>query len=77
MTNIPNKNQAIDIIAILDNYFSGLEVSFDIERKIINYPCDHSILRVEGDNIVVKDFIMVVNNSGFECDVLEDEICRK
>lgn len=76
-TNIPDKNQAVDIIATLENNFSGLKISFDIEHKVINYPCDHSILRVKGDFIEIDNFISTVNTLGFECDILEDKLCRK
>tara|TARA_R110002049_G_scaffold3514_2_gene26322 strand:+ start:2437 stop:2697 length:261 start_codon:yes stop_codon:yes gene_type:complete len=77
MTNIPDQDQAKACIAILENSFSGLKISFDIELTIINYPCDHSILRVEGNTIPVENFATEVNTLGFECDILEDKICRK
>ncbi|MCX2678372.1 hypothetical protein OOZ15_00315 [Galbibacter sp. EGI 63066] len=70
MTNIPNKNQAVDIITTLENNFPTLKISFDIERTIINYPYDHSILRVEGNTIEVEDFMSAINKLGFECDIL-------
>ncbi len=76
-TNIPNKHQADEIISVLENKFLGLKISFDKERTIINYPCDHSILRVEGNTVLAETFTKEVNTLGFECDILEDRLCRK
>jgi len=77
MTNIPDEDQAIACISTLYNSFSGLKISFDIEYKVINYPCNHSILRVEGYNIEVDHFIAAVKTQGFRCDLLEDKLCKK
>nr|MUH41556.1 hypothetical protein [Zobellia laminariae] len=76
-TNIPNENCAMDIIARLQNNFSELKISFDIEHKVINYPCNYSILRIEGNINNVNDFILIVKKWGFECTILEDRICKK
>lgn len=75
-TNIPNTDQAISVLKTLENDFPKLKISFDIERTIINYPCDHSILRVEGYIIETERFIKAVNTLGFACDVLENKICN-
>jgi len=74
-TNIPNKGLAISVLKALENDFPELKINFDIERTIINYPCDHSILRAEGDIIETERFMKAVNTLGFACDVLEDKIC--
>jgi len=74
-TNIPNTDQAISVLKALENDFLELKINFDIERTIINYPCDHSILRVEGNIIETEPFMKAVNSLGFACDVLEDKIC--
>lgn len=37
-TNIPNKSQTEDIITTLENNYSALRITFDMERKIIPYP---------------------------------------
>ncbi|WP_308992494.1 hypothetical protein QLS71_000125 [Mariniflexile litorale] len=76
-TNIPNQNKGISVLKKLKKNFPKLNISFDIERTIINYPCDHSILRAEGNTILVENFIKEVNTLGFECDILEDKVCRK
>lgn len=77
ITNIPDEDQAMDIMAILEKSFSGLNINFDMECKVINYPCGHSILRVEGNNIPIGPLMAAVNSHGFGCDILEDKPCRK
>ncbi len=76
-TNIPSISKAVNIITSLKNSHSDLKINFDIDRKIIHYPCDHSILRVEGESIPVEEFRSAVHNLGYKCDILEDKLCRK
>ena len=74
-TNIPDTTQAACVIKMLENKFSGLKISFDIERPITHYPCDHSILRLEGETIEIAKVILAVQAQGFRCDILEDKLC--
>ena len=76
-TNIPSVSKAVDIITSLKDSFSDLKISFDKDREIIHYPCDHSILRVEGESIAVEVFKSVVHKLGYKCDILEDKLCSK
>jgi hypothetical protein len=73
-TNIPNKNLGKRIIKSLKTSFSELQIVFDKEAPIVNYPCDHSILRIEGATIDVKDIISLVNKNGYKCHILEYKI---
>ncbi|EIJ37542.1 hypothetical protein JoomaDRAFT_0491 [Galbibacter orientalis DSM 19592] len=50
ITNTPNQMSGNQMIKCLKISFSDLKIDFDIETPIANYPCDHSILRVEGAN---------------------------
>lgn len=74
-TNIPNKYEASDIMSVTRYNYPDLLLSFDIENAVSNYPCDHSILRVEGEKIRSQNIIAIVNQAGFECDILEDKVC--
>ena len=76
-TNIPNKKQAEKIVKNLNDHLPGLMLNYDIENPIINYPCDHSILRVEGEKFDSDNVITLVTELGFSCHVLEDKICNK
>ncbi|GGX26764.1 hypothetical protein GCM10007384_29920 [Aquimarina muelleri] len=75
-TSIPNKTLGNRIKKSLKASFSDLKIDFDIEAPIVNYPCDHSILRVEGDTINVQNLISHINKNGYECHILEDKICN-
>ncbi|WP_051907878.1 hypothetical protein [Flavimarina sp. Hel_I_48] len=57
--------------------FSELQIDFDIETRIANYPCDHSILRVEGATIYAQDIISHLNKKGYLCHILEDKYAPK
>lgn len=74
-TNIPNKYEAGNIMHTIKRNYPDLDLSFDIENAVSNYPCDHSILRVEGEQISSGKIITMVNKAGFSCDVLEDKVC--
>lgn len=75
-TNIPNQMLGNEMIKCLKESFSNLNIDFDIEAPIINYPCDHSILRVEGATIEVHNIISHINKNGYKCHILEDKICN-
>lgn len=75
-TNIPNQVLAKQMIKELKTYFLDLQIHFDIEAPIVNYPCDHSILRVEGATINVQHIIFRINKNGYECHILEDKTCH-
>ena len=74
-TNIPNQMSGNQMIKCLKISFSDLKIDFDIETPIANYPCDHSILRVEGATIDAQIIISHLNKNGYLCHILEDKIC--
>jgi hypothetical protein len=75
-TNIPNQTLAKQMIKELKTSFPDLKIDFDIEAPIVNYPCDHSILRVEGAIINVRNIISHISKKGYKCHILEDKICH-
>ena len=75
-TNIPNQMSGNQIIKSLKMSFSALQIDFDIDTPIANYPCDHSILRVEGARIDAQGIISHLNKKGYLCHILEDKICN-
>ncbi len=75
-TNIPNQIQGNKVVKSLKLYFSELQIDFDIEAPIVNYPRDHSILRVEGNTIDAEHIISIINKKGYKCHILEDKICH-
>lgn len=75
-TNVQSKRQAEPILKLLGNRFSGLEVNFDLADSDSQIPFCHNILRVEGAIINAGKIIEIVNQSGFQCNILEDKICK-
>lgn len=73
-TDIPNITLGKRIVKSLKKHNSHLEIDFDIERAIAHYPMNHSILRVEGQKFDAHHIISFVNDNGFKCHILEDEI---
>ena len=76
-TSIPDQILGNQIIKSLKMPFSELQIDFDIETPIANYPCDHSILRVEGATIDAQGIIFHLNKKGYLCHILEDRIGDK
>ena len=75
-TDIPNDKIANCILSNLKIRFPNLRFSYDIEKPIINYPCTHSILRVEGEIFNTEKVMLYIHKLGFRCDVLEDKLCK-
>ena len=63
-TNVQKASQANKLIALLRQYFPDSKINFDLKD------CD-KILRVEGVNFMVEKIMMLVNEKGFVCKVLE------
>ncbi|HAS45225.1 MAG TPA: hypothetical protein DCS93_32375 [Microscillaceae bacterium] len=75
-TNIATYNQAGAVLKTLNQAFPGLQANIEIERPILNYPCDHSILRIEGAAVQIEKIISIVGESGYKCHLFEDRICK-
>ena len=63
-TNVEEIAHAKRIIDLLLVRFPGNKINFDL------HDCD-KILRVEGKNFCSETIMMLVNENGFICDVLE------
>ena len=63
-TNVQKVSQANKLIVLLRQYFPDSKINFDLKD------CD-KILRIEGVNFMVEKVMMLVNERGFVCKVLE------
>lgn len=63
-TNVPDPQQAGQLVDLLYRYFPGCRINFDLED------CDR-ILRMEGESLATEKVKMLVNEQGFICEVLE------
>ena len=76
-TNIPNQHLAKSVMESLEKTFPQTRITFDAaEGFIMSYPCNHSILRVEGESISTETICSMVNKLGFVFDILEDKVCK-
>ncbi|TYQ00168.1 hypothetical protein C7447_101778 [Tenacibaculum adriaticum] len=75
-TNIQDHIQVNCILKILENSFPVLKFNFDLEDFKLPYPCNHSILRVEGKLIHTESIITILDQLGYQCDILEDKVCN-
>lgn len=73
-TDIPNITLGKRMVKRLKHRNSHLEIDFDIERSIVDYPKDHSILRVEGELFDTYHIISIVKENGYKCHILKDEL---
>jgi hypothetical protein len=62
-TNVASQTQANSILISLLKKFPSHKINFDLDD------CD-KILRVHGKNISVKKVIELVNENGYECEIL-------
>jgi hypothetical protein len=76
-TNIQSKCQSEALSETLRDKFPHLRINFDLVQTRLPYPCGHSVLRVEGNEIDAESIRSVVHQSGFLCDILEDKVCIK
>lgn len=76
ITSVRNQIQAEHIVKNLTKSFPELKINFDLNDSELPFPCGHSILRVEGAAINSGNIIVKVKESGFNCAVLEDKICK-
>jgi len=62
-TDVREANQATHIVHKLRQHIPNSYINFDLED------CDN-VLRVEAENIPVQSVIKLLNNSGYQCEVL-------
>ena len=63
-TNVQKKSQSKMLLCILSKAFPSFKINFDLSD------CDR-VLRVEGDNLEALRIVMLINEYGFRCEVLD------
>ncbi|MEC5145562.1 hypothetical protein [Chitinophaga sp. 212800010-3] len=64
-TNVQRSSAAKEIISVLLRNFPGSKINFDLDD------CD-KVLRVEGEDFQPGKIMMIVNENGFQCQVMEE-----
>ena len=63
-TNVQKKAQSKMLLCILSKAYPSFKINFDLSD------CD-KVLRVEGDNMEALRIMVLVNEYGFKCEVLD------
>jgi hypothetical protein len=64
VTNVKRVATAKEIVALLLENFPDSKINFDLEDR-------DKVLRVEGENFQPGKVMMLVNETGFHCQVME------
>ena len=63
-TNVQKKAQSKMLLRILSEAFPSFKINFDLSDR-------DKVLRVEGDNMELLKIMILVNEYGFKCEVLD------
>ena len=63
-TNVQKKTQGKILLSILSEAFPSFKINFDLSD------CD-KVLRVKGDNIEALRIMILINEYGFKCEILD------
>jgi hypothetical protein len=63
-TNVQEDRQAKSLVDLLLHHFPGNRINFDLDD------CD-KILRVEGHNFITEKVMVLIEEHGFACEILE------
>ena len=64
-TNVLQQDQAMKLVSILQEYYPGSRINFDLED------CD-KILRIQHQELNTAEIAPLLNQFGFACEPLED-----
>ncbi len=76
ITNVQNEVQTKNILDFFKIVNPELKITLDLNETENSYPCGHTIIRVEGDKINAKSIVNMAKRLGYNCDILEDKICK-
>lgn len=76
ITDIKKQTQAKRIVKTLEHTFYDLNINYDMDETGLPFPLGHTVLRIEGENIDVKRFILMVKELGFRCQIMEDNVIQ-
>lgn len=74
--DIKNLIQVEQLLTKLEQSFPKLKIDYDLSTSEAPYPCGHTVLRVEGNEISSDKIRSTISHLGFNCQVLEDKVCN-
>lgn len=75
ITDITSETRSSQILQALHRSFPEVKMNFDLENVNQPFPCGHSILRVEGNEIDPESIQQFLKNESVLSEILEDKIC--
>ncbi|PWJ57041.1 hypothetical protein CLV98_109151 [Dyadobacter jejuensis] len=75
ITDLRDPSQANTLLDTLEASLEGLKINFDFSDTNQPFPCGHTILRTEGDDIHTEKLLYILNKSGVACSPLEERVC--
>lgn len=75
ITDIKNGIQMERISRTIQRETPELKINFDLNEMDFSFPCGHTVLRLEGNDINSGKIMEKIRNQGFICEILEDKIC--
>ncbi len=75
ITDIRDKFQSDKVITSILNFNPELNINIDFNETGKQYPCGHTVLRVEANKINSEKILRIVRDLGFHCEIMEDKIC--
>jgi hypothetical protein len=77
ITDIQNNIQSDIILDNIQKDNTDLKITFDLNETDLSFPCGHTILRIEGNEINSDKIMVSVRKQGFNCEILEEKICTQ
>lgn len=77
ITDIQNNIQAELMLNNIEKDNPDLKINLDLNAPGFAFPCGHTILRVEGNKIISERIMAAIRKQGFNCELLEDKICKQ
>lgn len=77
ITNITKEYLAKKVVKQLSSHFLDFKIDYDLNETALHFPCGHTVIRIEGEKILLESITQLVYQMGFECQVMPDTICVK
>lgn len=75
ITDVKSESLSHEILRGLEREYPQTSFHFDLEDFKKPYPCGHSILRMEAEQINTDSLTQHLTTKGVRCEFLKDTIC--
>lgn len=76
ITNIKVNRKQKKITNQLKKKFKNLVIDYDMNESDLDFPCGHTVIRVETIAVNVQQIINIIQNQGIVCKIMKDKICN-